>query len=105
MTAAIFEDNPQKALGLITDKKNDIGHKAFGDRTLYDNNDIIAWAKKQKLRIEAILGIRTFFALSQNNAMKYTDAWYKDMLELEMKVSDIDEYKKIAFHNHMIFRK
>lgn len=105
MAMAIFEDNPKKALGLITDKKKDLGHKAFGDRTLYDNIDILTWANKQNLRIKSTLGIRTFFALSQNNDIKYDLTWYKDMLELELKVSDIDEYKKIAFLNHIILKK
>ena len=50
-------------------------------------------------------GIRTFFGLSANSEIKYSNEWYQSMLELEMKASEIDEYKKVAFFNHLIFRK
>jgi hypothetical protein len=48
---------------------------------------------------------RAFFGLSSNNEIKYIEEWYKAMLELEIKASTIDEFKKIAFFNHLIFKK
>jgi S-adenosylmethionine-dependent methyltransferase len=52
-----------------------------------------------------VLGIRTFWGLQQNNEIKYNKAWQEKMFELEMKVSDIDDFIKISFFNHILFRK
>jgi hypothetical protein len=50
-------------------------------------------------------GIRTFYGLSSNNEIKFTDEWYRSMLELEMRAGSMEEYKNIAFFHHLIFRK
>ncbi len=52
-----------------------------------------------------VLGIRTFFALSPNSNVKFTQAWYDKMLELEMKTCDVDKYKNVSFFHHLIFHK
>ena len=33
------------------------------------------------------------------------EEWYRGMLELETKAGVIDEYVKVAFYNHLIFKK
>ena len=55
--------------------------------------------------LKEVYGIRTFFGLSSNNEIKFNEEWYSNMLELETKAGAIDEYKKVAFYNHLIFRK
>ncbi|WP_026504654.1 hypothetical protein [Butyrivibrio sp. NC3005] len=55
--------------------------------------------------LKEVYGIRTFFGLSSNNEIKFSEEWYRDMLELEIKAGAIDEYRKVAFFNHLIFRK
>ena len=57
------------------------------------------------MTLEEVYGIRAFFGLSKNNEIKYTDEWYNAMLELENKASTMDEYRRIAFFNHLIFVK
>lgn len=52
-----------------------------------------------------MFGIRAFFGLSSNNEIKYSEEWYEPMLELETKASTMDEFKKVAFFNHLIFEK
>ncbi len=47
--------------------------------------------------LKEVYGIRTFFGLSSNNEIKFSEEWYRDMLELEIKAGAIDEYKKVAF--------
>lgn len=101
---AVLNDNPESALELLNNDF-DNAQNMFGNRDTYDNGLLLNLAVDLGLTCENIFGIRTFFALSSNNKIKYTDEWYKNMLELEMKVCSIDEYKNIAFYNHLIFTK
>lgn len=101
---AVFGDNPESALELLN-KSEDNEANAFGSRNTYRNEDLISCCCSHGLKVDRIYGIRTFFALSSNDDIKYTDEWYNNMLELEMKTCDILEYKNIAFFNHLIFTK
>ena len=56
-------------------------------------------------KLSELYGIRAFYGLSSNNEIKYTDEWYKSMLELETRVGSIEEFKKVSFFNHLIFTK
>jgi len=49
--------------------------------------------------------MRAFYALGQDNSVKYTDEWYVNMLALENAVASIDDYKNAAFHNHLLIEK
>jgi len=104
MASAVFEENPEKAINLLDDVKTD-QRSSFGDRFLYSEKDILFWADKNELTLTSQYGIRTFFALTQNNDIKFDAGWYGKMLELEYKACNIDEFKKIAFFNHFIFQK
>ena len=33
------------------------------------------------------------------------EEWQKSMVQLEMRVSQIDEYRRIAFFHHLVFTK
>jgi S-adenosylmethionine-dependent methyltransferase len=105
MAAAVFDDNPEKALALIDHQKTGDEQKEFGTQNLYDDETLFTWAREQHLSVEKILGIRSFFALSRNNDVKFTPEWYSNMLELELIASNMEEYKGIAFFHHVIFRK
>ena len=50
-------------------------------------------------------GIRTFWDLQQNQEKHNLEEWQDRMMELEMRVSQMDEYRKIAFFHHLIFVK
>jgi len=104
MAAAVFDEDPKKAMALYDDVRSDQS-STFGDRYLYSNDDLLTWANKNKLTAKAKYGVRAFFALTQNNEIKSCDDWYKNMLSLEYKMGNIDEFKKIAFLNHFIFGK
>lgn len=101
---AVLYDNPKSALELLSNSF-DNAQNMFGNRDTYDNDFLLNLAVDFGLTCENIFGIRAFFALSSNNRIKHTDEWYENMLELEMKVCNIDEYKNIAFFNHLIFTK
>ena len=105
MAAAVFEENPAKAAelldGTFTEKSRYFGD---GQMQVYSENDLLNMAANSGLTLEAHYGIRTFFALTQNNDVKYKEEWYKPMLDLEYKVCNIDEFRRIAASNHYIFK-
>ena len=48
-------------------------------------------------------GIRTFWDLQQKQERHDQEEWQKSMAQLEMRVSQIDEYRNTAFFHHLIF--
>ena len=50
-------------------------------------------------------GIRTFFDLQQNQEKHNLEEWQERMINLEMRVSQMDEYRNIAFFHHLLFVK
>jgi len=101
---AVFKNDPKKALALLDDNAND-KNNYLGTQYIYSNNDVAAWVDKHGGEIKKILGMRAFYALGQDNAVKYDDEWYKNMLELEIRTAEIDEYKNAAFLNHLFVYK
>ena len=100
---SVFSDDPGASLDLL--EKNDNENTMFGKRDTYKNEYLIEQNRMMGLSLEDCLGLRTFFGLSSNNDIKFTDEWYDNMLALEMKTCSLEEYKSIAFYNHLIFRK
>ena len=100
---SVFSDDPEAALVLLED--GDHENNMFGKRDTYSNEYLIKQASKRGLSLEDRFGLRTFFGLSSNNDIKYTKKWYDNMLALEMKTCNLEEYKNIAFFNHLIFKK
>ena len=101
MGSAVLGDNPHAALDLLNNVAED---SMFGNRDVYGNEFLTDLLSGEMTLLETY-GIRAFFGLSSNNEIKYTDDWYKSMLELEAKASTMDEFRKIAFFNHLIFKK
>ena len=97
----MFGDNPRAALDLLNNVAED---SMFGNRSVYSNESLIE-ALSEKMVLMDIYGIRAFFGLSSNNEIKFTDEWYQAMLELEIRAGTMDEFRKIAFFNHLIFKK
>lgn len=75
----------------------------FGTINYYDESDLLKWS--DTFRIDKIQGIRTFWDLQQNQDIQKDISWQEKMLNIEMRVSDIDEYKAIAFFHHIILQK
>ena len=99
--SAVLGDNPQAALDLLNDVTED---SMFGNRSVYSNESLID-ALSSDMTLSDIYGIRAFFGLSSNNEIKYTEEWYQPMLALENQVSTMDEFRKVAFFNHLVFKK
>ena len=102
MGSAVLADDPKAALALLGDDNTE--DSMFGNRNVYDNS-VLTDHLAGRMDLSEVFGIRTFFGLSSNNEIKYGDDWYEPMLELETKASTMDEFKKVAFFNHLIFEK
>lgn len=103
LACAVFSDCPNAALHLLESGDNE--KSAFGQRGTYDDEYIIEVGLTYGLSLENMFGIRTFFALSKNNDIKYTQEWYDAMLALEMKICHMHEYNRFSFFHHLIFQK
>ena len=101
MQMAVLLDNMEKANDLL-DGKDGVFSK-FGAIRYYEDEQIVKWNKGLKLL--DTFGIRTFWDLQQNQEKHGTEEWQIRMMQLEMRVSKIEEYRKIAFFHHLLFIK
>lgn len=101
MQMAVLLDDMEKANALLDGKE---GYSAqFGAIRYYEDEQIEEWNKG--LKLADVFGIRTFWDLQQNQEKHGTEEWQDRMMQLEMRVSKIEEYRKIAFHHHLLFTK
>lgn len=75
----------------------------FGDIHYYEDMDIIKWSND--FQIEKILGMRTFWDLQQNQDIQKDENWQKQMLAMEQRVCEREEFRAIASFHHLILRK
>lgn len=101
MQKVVYENNIDEALMLLDG--SDISVLNFGKVNYYNNHDIERWA--EDLKIEKIFGLRTFWALQQNNELKSQNEWFEKMIKVEMRVSEMDEFRNVSFFNHLLIRK
>lgn len=101
MQMAVLLDDFAKANALL-DGENSMASK-FGAIRYYEDDDIVKWAPE--LAISDIFGIRTFWDLQQNQEKHGDEEWQERMLQLEMRVSQISEYRNIAFFRHILLKK
>ena len=101
MQMAVLLDDFEKA-NEILDGKDSTASK-FGTIRYYEDNDITKW--EPQITISDILGIRTFWDLQQNQQKHGDEAWQEKMLQLELRVSQMREYKNIAFFHHLLLKK
>lgn len=103
IASAVFSDDPGAALDLLG--SGDGEANMFGRRDTYPNDFLTELGGRLGLTLKDWFGLRTFFALSSNNEVKFSDKWYENMLTLEMKTCQLDEYRNISFFHHLLFRK
>ena len=82
---------------------NDGVSTKYGVIQYYEDSDIEKWCPQ--LKITKILGMRTFWDMQQNQEIHKDTNWQDKMIEIEMRVSDIDVYKDIAFLHHLLIEK
>ncbi|MCL2665431.1 MAG: hypothetical protein FWE82_07455 [Defluviitaleaceae bacterium] len=99
MSKAVIENKIEEAVDLLEG-----GHMAnvFGRVDLYEPEDLLKW--DGSLKIEKILGVRTFYGLQRDDVKQASD-WADKMFALEMKVSDMEPYKSISLFHHVLLKK
>ena len=101
MQMAVLLDDFEKTNALL-DGENSTASK-FGAIRYYEDNDIIKWASE--LTVSEVFGIRTFWDLQQNQEKHGDEDWQDKMMQLEMRVARISEYRDIAFFHHILLKK
>lgn len=101
MQMAVLLDDMGKANDLLDGK--DGASSQFGAIRYYEDEQIAKWNKGLKLLDS--FGICTFWRLQQNQEKQGTEEWQKQMVQLEMRVSKLEEYRQIAFFHHLFFIK
>ena len=101
MQMAVLLDDFEKANALL-DGENSTASK-FGAIRYYEDDDIIKWAPE--LTASEVLGIRTFWDLQQNQEKHGDENWQDKMMQLEMRVAQIPEYRNVAFFHHLLLTK
>ena len=101
MQMAVLLDDPEKADALL-DGKNSAASK-FGEIRYYEDADIIKWVPG--LKIDKVYGIRTFWDLQQNQDKHSDEEWQSRMVRLELRVSEMEPFRGIAFFHHLILSK
>ena len=101
MQMAVLLDDFDKANALL-DGKNSTASK-FGEIRYYEADDINEWVPD--LDVEKCYGIRTFWDLQQNQEKHADEEWQKKQMQLDMRVSEIDAFRDVAFFHHLILTK
>ena len=101
MQMAVLLDDMDKAHALLNGE-NSTASK-FGAIRYYEDDMVSKWAPS--LRLTDSYGIRTFWDLQQKQEKHELEEWQNEMVKLEMRVSQIDEFRNIAFFHHLLFTK
>lgn len=101
MQMAVLLDDCGKANELLDGR--DSSASKFGAIRYYEDEDVTGWAPS--LTLSRCLGIRTFWDLQQQQEKHGEEVWQQEMLQLEKRVSEIEEFQKIAFFHHLFLTK
>ena len=94
--------NDFEGANALLDGKDGMTSK-FGAIHYYEDTDIEKWCSQ--LYITGTYGIRTFWDLQQNQDIQKDTAWQEKMMQLEMRVAEMEIYQNIAFFHHLIIKK
>jgi len=101
MQMAVLLDDFDKAHDLLDGK--DSAASKFGAIRYYEDASVMDWAPA--LRLVESFGIRTFWDLQQKQEKHGLDDWQDKMVELELRASQIEEFRAVAFFHHLVFEK
>lgn len=82
---------------------NDGMASMYGAIHYYEDSDIENWCSE--FTITKTFGMRTFWDLQQAQEIHKDADWQDKMVEIEMRVSDMDGYKDVAFFHHLTIEK
>lgn len=86
----------------LLDGKPSVARK-YGTINYYTDQELLEWSRKFK--VSKIYGIRTFWALQQEQEIHTDPDWQDKMLKMEMRVCEIEEYRAVASFHHLILHR
>lgn len=86
----------------VLDGEHGIAQK-YGSIMYYTNDDLLTWLPD--FSIKKSFGIRTFWALQQNQEIHTDKNWQSEMLAMEHRVSELDDFRSIASFHHLILER
>ncbi len=98
MQKAVFDYDINAVKALLNGDSNT--SKNFGEIKHYEDNAL----QVSGFQIEKNYGICAFYGL-QDNKIKFQRDWLDTMLEIELSVSEREDFRSIAFFHHLILRK
>lgn len=101
MQMAVLLNEFERAKRLL-EGKDDVASQ-YGAIRYYEDSDLSKWC--EVLRVEQVLGIRTFWDLQQNQEYHSAPEWQEKMIELEMQVSEMEPYRSVAFFHHILLTR
>jgi len=101
MQMVVLLNNFEHSQDLLDGKSGNA--EQYGTINYYENHQLMEWCPK--LSIEKIYGLRTFWGVQQNQEIQEGMEWQEQMLEMEERVSNMDEFQNIAFFHHVFLRK
>lgn len=101
MQMAVLLNNFEHAHELLDGK--DCTASKFGAIRYYEDEDIQKWC--EDFQLVSVRGMRTFWDLQQNQEIQTDSQWQEEMLALEMRVTDMEAYKAVAFFHHLMLEK
>lgn len=99
MQMVVLLNNFDEANNLIDGHNSNA--QQFGTINYYEDDEITNWCDRFKL--QQTFGLRTFWDLQQNQDIQKDEEWQKNMIDIEMRVSQNSDFQKIAFFHHLIF--
>ena len=99
MQMVVLLNNFDEANNLIDGHNSNA--QQFGTINYYEDDEITNWCDRFKL--QQTFGLRTFWDLQRNQDIQKDEEWQKNMIDIEMRVSQNSDFQKIAFFHHLIF--
>ena len=98
MQKAIFDYDISAVKALLSGNNNI--SKNFGEIKDYEDENLLI----NGLSMDKCYGICAFYGL-QDNKIKHHKDWSETMLDIEMSVAEVEEFRNIAFFHHLILKK
>ncbi len=101
MQMVVLLDEFKHANDLIDGKAG--ASSKYGVINYYGDEDLVRWSPEFK--IDKVLGMRTFWDLQQNQEKHRDKCWQEKMINMELRVSVIQEFQNVAFFHHVLLVK
>ena len=102
MLETVLHNQFENAYALLDGKE--IITSKYGTIHYYEDDDIAKWSDNG-LTVAKVYGIRTFWDLQQNQSIENDRDWQEQMMQLEMRVSQMEVFRAVAFFHHLILIK